>query len=302
MEEKINPPLNGLNLNEQEMEPLFNFLRANVVRSRIPMTAVFLGINNEKKYKEENGSLEGKITRYLQTVIRQTDILVTLKSPYQWCVFLFQSKEEEGKAFLERLFYQVQQDHESLFHTYQLAFSAAIIEIRNNSVDFETLMKIGIDTIKNTIRQGDWKIVNVRDFKEIGMETIKVSIIESDEIFSRILEMSLKNLSLKHQNLEIRSFPDGYNFIQSDNWLSTSHTHLIIMNDILPMKTGFEVLHMLRQLPNNKRFFVFMMTKRNTEEDMLFAFEKGVDVYLVKPFNIHLLEAQVKGILNKLWK
>lgn len=73
------------------------------------------------------------------------------------------------------------------------------------------------------------------------------------------------------------------------------------MNDILPRKNGLEVLHMVKQLPNEQRFITYMMTKKKSEEDMLYAYEIGVDEYLIKPFNIRLFEAQIRRTFERLW-
>ncbi|HWO97432.1 MAG TPA: response regulator [Bacillus sp. (in: firmicutes)] len=289
-------------IDEQRMKPFFNVLKGNIVRSKTSVTAVFLGVYSENIIRDKDkGLADEEITSYLRAQIRQTDILIKLPEPFQWCITLWQSKEKEAKAFLNRLFEDVQKSEESLFHQYQLAFSASVIEIRTSGIQYEELMTRGREALERSIRKGDWEVELIRDYKEAGMEDIKVSIIEHDEVLSRILTMSLKNLSLDNIDLEIQTFQDGYEFIESD-WSSSGHTHLVIMSDILPRKNGFEVLHMIQSLPNNKRFIIFMMTQKNTEEDMIFAFQNGVDGYLVKPFNIRLFEAQVKGTLERLWK
>ena len=73
------------------------------------------------------------------------------------------------------------------------------------------------------------------------------------------------------------------------------------MSDVLPRKNGLDVLHELRDMPSEEKFTVLMMTRRNSEEDMIYAYESGTDGYLVKPFNIRLFEAQVKRILSRVW-
>lgn len=292
----------GLIIEEMQAAPIFNMLTANIIRSKAPITAIFLGVYKESILLEGDlEAIEDDITSYLNAQIRQTDMLIKLSKAFQWCVILPQSKEEEANAFLSRLFQGVQKANDWLFQVHQLAFSAGVIEIRNNEINYDELMLIGYRSLKRSIRLGDWNIEYIEDFKETAPEEIRVSILEEDEVFSRILNMSLENLPLKRVDLNINTFQDGLEFLESD-WHSSSHTHLVIMNDILPRKNGFEVLYNIRRWPNNKRFIIFMLTKRTTEEDMIFAFENGADAYLAKPFNIRLFEAQVKGTLERLWK
>ena len=52
--------------------------------------------------------------------------------------------------------------------------------------------------------------------------------------------------------------------MQSDDYKS-GHMHLILMNDILPLKNGLEILHILRHMPNEKKFIIYMMSERNSE-------------------------------------
>ncbi|MCF6409759.1 response regulator [Pseudalkalibacillus salsuginis] len=291
----------GMLLDERQAVRFFDVLKANVERSKTSMTAIFLTVHSQTIFrKEDEDFIDQGITSYLVSKIRQTDVVVKLSKPYQWAVILSQSKEEEAKAFLERIFNDVKDSDDRLFLIYDLIFSSGVAEIGNGDVQFEDLLDKGQQALANSSRTGDWVIEYVIDYKEKNMEEVKVSIIEEDEILTNILTATLHNISSDQFQLLIRMFQEGEDFLQSD-WSSTSHTHLIIMNDILPRKNGLEVLHMIRKLPNNKRFIIYMMTKRNSEEDIIYAYESGVDHYIIKPFNIRLLEAQLKRTLERLW-
>ena len=100
---------------------------------------------------------------------------------------------------------------------------------------------------------------------------------EENDIFRNALYRTIDNLNFDNFETEIKEFQDGYEFLES-NWHLSSHTHLIIMNDILPRQSGLDVLHKIRMLPNNKRFIVFIMTKRSSEEDMIYAYESGATI------------------------
>ncbi|WP_203248566.1 response regulator [Sporosarcina beigongshangi] len=288
-------------LSETHMKQFFNVLKATVVRSRSTMTATFLSVQNVEGFNNENmKQLEDEISLFLATKIRQTDLLFKLSKPFEWCVLLSQSGEEETIAFLERLFSDIKNLEVPLLITSDNAMVASVAEIGNGNVEYEQLMKVGKSSLTYTLKREAWNIEYIDDFKQKDIETVKVSILEENEIFSNVLKASLQELAIEHFNLEINVFKDGYEFLES-SFFHSGHTHIVIMNDILPRKNGLEVLHALRKLPNKKKFIIFMMTKRKSEVDMLYAYEKGVDEYLIKPFNLRLFEAQIKRTFERLW-
>ena len=272
-----------------QIKDFFNVLKANVVRSRTTITAVFLSASFKRL-----GFQQEDLTSYLGSKIRKTDFLFELKEPHKWCIILSQSGEEEAQAFLNRLFADTN-------IVYSLTLSATIIEIGNNRVEFEELLEVGNRAIDEVISTGSpFEVTYISQFKEKDIEKIKVSILEENEIFRNVLSSSMENMNVDMFELEIKAFSNGYDFLES-NWYRSSHTHIIIMNDILPRKNGLEVLHMVKQLPNEQRFITYMMTKKKSEEDMLYAYEIGVDEYLIKPFNIRLFEAQIRRTFERLW-
>ncbi|HHW38050.1 MAG TPA: response regulator [Bacillales bacterium] len=291
--------LNEYVLNEKQMTRFFDVLKANVVRSRTVISAIFLTVYDQSIFQEEDIShVEEEITLFLQSKIRQTDLLFKLSNRFEWCIILSQSGEDEANAFLQRLFLSVKNKAISLL--YDISFSASIAEIGNSDVSFEKLIASGREALAASLNQWEWHIEYIESHKERNMEKIKISILEENDIFRNVLQTTLEKLTVHHFQLDIKTFPDGYEFLHSE-WFSSSHTHIIIMNDILPRKNGLEVRHKIRKLPNNKRFIIFMMTKRKSEEDMIYAYENGVDEYIIKPFNLRLFEAQLKRTFGRLW-
>jgi len=71
---------------------------------------------------------------------------------------------------------------------------------------------------------------------------------------------------------------------------------LIVLDVMLPGLDGFEVL---RQLRNESRVPVLMLTARGEDIDRIVGLELGADDYLSKPFNPRELTARVKAILRR---
>ncbi|MBD3108690.1 response regulator transcription factor [Bacillus sp. AGMB 02131] len=284
-------------IDEKQMAIFFNVLTANVERTRTSMVASLLTFGNQKNLNmEDQLEIETVIGNFLQSKIRKSDLVCKLVRPLEWCIILTQSGEKEAIVFIERMFSDIQNIQNPLFAKYNLTPFTCINEINNSDVTFDQVINISRQSVSSTINN---EIIKTTDFKDRKKEKIKVSILEDNEIFAQALYTTVENIPLNEFELDMKIFSDGYEFLQS-NWFYSSHTHIILVNDILPRNNGLEVVHRLREMPNNHKYLIFMMTKRKSEQDMIHAFKSGVDEYLIKPFNIRLFEAQLKRVLQRL--
>lgn len=279
-------------MQEHEVERYFEIWRESVIRSRLTITAVFLKRANST---QPNETTNDQVTSFLQSKIRKTDLLFQLSDGNHWGIFFLQSSDVEAKAFLKRIFAILKAERKFQ----HIALKASITEIRNNNVIFEELLNKNKQMLSED-EQLTWSIAQVKDYSEQPTELVKVSIIEQNAIFRQVLESTLKQLDIPHFTLDVKAYEDGYSFLQSDDYKS-GHMHLILMNDILPLKNGLEILHILRHMPNEKKFIIYMMSERNSEGAALNAYEGGVDEYIVKPFNLRLLEAKIKRTFARFW-
>ncbi len=60
---------------------------------------------------------------------------------------------------------------------------------------------------------------------------------------------------------------------------------LIILDVMMPIMDGFEVLKMLRQDPKTENTPVIILTARTQDHDVFMGYHYGADMYLTKPFN-----------------
>lgn len=286
--------LGNTSADEAQKTLLFNMMKAQVIRSRVTMTAVFLSVATSDQKPELTEDLEDRLDAYVIQKIRQTDVFLSI-GRFQRCLLLSHTGEAEANAFLKRLFMDIQQEVEGAD---KRLFGVCLAEVNHRNVSYGELVEAGVEGLQQSEQDGT--VYTIRAYEQRESEKVKVSIVENDEILSNALCASLKNLSFPHFELEIRQFYDGFEFLESDFVLS-GHSHLVIADVILPRTNGLKVVHSLRQMPNQKKFTIFMMTKRKSESDMLYAYEAGVDQYLIKPFNIRLFEAQIKRTFERFW-
>lgn len=82
--------------------------------------------------------------------------------------------------------------------------------------------------------------------------------------------------------------------------LITKHRpDLVILDVMMPIMDGFEVLRLMKEGEETKDIPVIMLTARGMEADVLKGFETGAVDYLTKPFSVSELAARVKSVLAR---
>ena len=100
---------------------------------------------------------------------------------------------------------------------------------------------------------------------------------------------------LKVKGYSILEASDGEEAIQvfEEN---NSKISLILLDVMMPKLDGWSVLRQIRQ---DSKVPIIMLTARGEEQDELFGFELGVDEYIAKPFSPKILVARVEAILKR---
>lgn len=75
------------------------------------------------------------------------------------------------------------------------------------------------------------------------------------------------------------------------------HFDAVVLDVMLPGKSGFEVASLLREKKNYVP--ILMLTARGRPEDVLEGFAAGADDYLPKPFELAILIARLEGLLRR---
>ena len=81
--------------------------------------------------------------------------------------------------------------------------------------------------------------------------------------------------------------------------LFASRPDVLVLDLMLPGRSGLEILRELRAEPLTRDLPVVVLTARGAEMDKLLGFEHGADDYLTKPFGVRELIARVKALLRR---
>ena len=122
------------------------------------------------------------------------------------------------------------------------------------------------------------------------MEGVTILVVD-DEFRMRKL---VKDFLLK-EDCTVLEAGDGEEAIKVFNE-NKEKINLILLDVMMPKLDGWSVLRQIRQ---ESKVPVIMLTARGEEQDELFGFELGVDEYVSKPFSPKILVARIKAILNR---
>ena len=97
---------------------------------------------------------------------------------------------------------------------------------------------------------------------------------------------------------------NGYNILEAEDGEKAlevfnenkNKIELILLDVMMPKLDGWSVLRQIRQ---ESKVPIIMLTARGEEQDELFGFELGVDEYISKPFSPKILVARVEAILKR---
>ena len=116
----------------------------------------------------------------------------------------------------------------------------------------------------------------------------RILIVEDDADISMIEETYLQSAGYETDVIH-----DGNNILA---YMEEHHFDLVLLDVMLPGKSGFEICEEIRQkydLP------ILMVTARNESVDKLHGFNTGADDYIPKPFDPMELTARVKANLRQ---
>jgi two-component system phosphate regulon response regulator PhoB len=120
---------------------------------------------------------------------------------------------------------------------------------------------------------------------------MKVMVIEDESDIREIL----KNL-LEEEGFQVVTLDNGMNLLAE---LQSNRPDLLLLDQILPGKTGVEAVREVRASINFSRLPIIMVTGLSGEEDKVNALEIGADDYVTKPFYPKELAARIKALARR---
>lgn len=127
---------------------------------------------------------------------------------------------------------------------------------------------------------------------QIPKRTERILIIEHDKLVARVLKKLFES-----EGMEVTHTDSAGSGISSA--ADTQKFHLILIDEQLPDRSGFDVLQELRRIPRNNRIPMVMLTSQNSEESMIRALELGANDYVTRPIFPFTFMTRMRRLLTK---
>ncbi|MEP0822911.1 MAG: response regulator [Ignavibacterium sp.] len=105
---------------------------------------------------------------------------------------------------------------------------------------------------------------------------------------------ALIQYKLRNSGYQVVAVEDGEAALKSAR---ESKPDLILLDVMMPLMTGFEVLAALKQREETRHIPVLLVTAQSSETEVLKGLELGADDYITKPFSPNELAARVRTVL-----
>ncbi|MDT0684748.1 hybrid sensor histidine kinase/response regulator transcription factor [Autumnicola psychrophila] len=208
-----------------------------------------------------------------------------------------------------------------------LNFTKALVEMHGGSIDVKSEYKKGSRFIVNLPVQPVSKKFKRHakngDFGNYDLSEISKTILKAAEYELSITDNHSKEESIQESsndcnkpvilivedNKELRTHLKNeleFDFIIKEardgeigyNKVQKFYPDLVISDVMMPKKDGFELCRLIKTDIDICHIPVILLTARSLEEDRIEGFETGADEYLPKPFNIHVLRARIRNLLE----
>ncbi len=97
---------------------------------------------------------------------------------------------------------------------------------------------------------------------------------------------------------------EGYDVLTAEDGISSldlarkEKPDLMILDIMMPGKSGYEVCRSVKEDPDTRDIFIIMLTARGQEVDEKMGIEAGADEYMTKPFSPRRLRQRLHEILD----
>jgi len=100
---------------------------------------------------------------------------------------------------------------------------------------------------------------------------------------------------MKREGFEVVIASDGEEAIAK---IREEKPDLVLLDVMMPRKTGFEVCQEVRSNPELQDLKILMLTAKGRDTEVAKGMALGADEYMTKPFSTHELVERVKGLLG----
>jgi two-component system, OmpR family, alkaline phosphatase synthesis response regulator PhoP len=101
---------------------------------------------------------------------------------------------------------------------------------------------------------------------------------------------------LKRSGYEVQIARDGDEALRL---VEMMHPDLVLLDIMMPVKSGYEVCKQLRERPESRDVKIIMLTAKGRDAEVAKGLTVGADVYITKPFSTRDLMGRIHALLEE---
>jgi DNA-binding response OmpR family regulator len=141
--------------------------------------------------------------------------------------------------------------------------------------------------------------MRVETIRQQNKQKLFISIVDNDEMIQTMLVRILTLMNIEQFEIDIKTYEAGIQFFESKR-LEETGEHLLILDGIMPVMDGIEILQKVKSNDFSKQVYVLMLSGRKSPAEIERALRLGADDYVTKPFSIKELQTRVQQIIQRM--
>lgn len=291
--------------NRKFLYDVFSRNLKELIRNKQIFSIAMLDLDHFKHINDTYGHLTGDrvlstFAAFLKENTRTSDIVFRYGGE-EFVILLPNTSQHEAVEVVSRLlrdFTTFSFDKNNTL--FSVTFSAGVFTINQQEITLEAAIKVADQALYLAKENGRARVEGINHPSlKFSKKTLYVSIIDDDAIIRTMLMRILKVMDFDHYELDLESFEDGVQFFDSKR-LSESGEHFLILDGVMPVMDGTEILQKVKRIKKDKNLLVLMLTGRKSELDIERALKLGADDYVTKPFSIKELQARIQRLIKRM--
>ena len=274
-------------------------------RTNSVFSIALLDLDYFKDINDSYGHLTGDkvleaFADFLKRKLRGSDIVFRYGGE-EFVILLPRTNSQEAIDVINRVleqFKSIQFDEQG--RTFQLSFSAGVYMVDNPAEASQEILKMADHALYEAKEKGRSRVHGANISNQPANNILNVSVIDDDAIIRTLLVRVLQTIDTEKVELNIKSFENGEKFFESER-LTEKGKHFLILDGVMPVMDGIEVLDRVKNSPQSNGVHVLMLTGRKSEYDIARALKLGADDYVTKPFSITELQARIQRLIKRMF-
>lgn len=274
-------------------------------RTESVFSIALLDLDYFKKINDTYGHLTGDkvledFADFLKKNLRGSDIVFRYGGE-EFVILLPRTKSQEAIDVINRVlerFKAIEFDEQG--RAFNVSFSAGVYMVDNPVEASQDILKMADQALYVAKEKGRSRVQGANVSDQSANNILHVSVIDDDAIIRTLLVRVLQTIDTEKVELNIKSFENGEKFFESER-LTEKGKHFLILDGVMPVMDGIEVLDKVKNSPQSSRVHVLMLTGRKSEYDIARALKLGADDYVTKPFSITELQARIQRLIKRMF-